>query len=92
MLKQVLVLAAALVLGALIAAGLLDRPATAQSGEGVGKIHVVAGANAFVMYETAGNQSWVAFPQANDRKFAWFPLKRLDTEQQVGVWRAGKSD
>jgi len=95
MFKQVLALTAAVVLGALVTIALVDRPASAQpaGGDGGGKFHVVAGGNAFIMYDsTGGNFSWVIFPQANDKKFAWFPIKRLETDQAVGVWRAGKSD
>jgi hypothetical protein len=95
MLKQVLALTAAVVLGGLITVALMDRPASAQAagGDSGGKMHVVASGNAFIMYDsTAGSFSWVTFPAPGDKKFAWFPIKRLDTDQQVGVWRAGKTD
>ena len=94
MFKQAAVIVGAIVLGALIVVAVMDRPASAQAagGDAVGKFQVVAAGNgAFIMYETAGPNSWVAFPAANDKKFAWFPLKRLDTDQQVQVWRLGKS-
>ena len=92
MLKQMIAVGGAVVLGALIAVAVMDRPATAQAAaDGGARVQVVAGAGAFIMYETGGNQSWVAFPQANDKKFAWFPLKRLDDEQKVQVWRLGKN-
>ena len=94
MYKQMLAIAGAVILGALIAVAFLDRPAVAQAagGDGVGKIHVVGTGSAFVMYETGGNLSWVCFPAANDKKYAWFPVKRLDTDQQVQVWKMGKSE
>ena len=94
MFKQMLAVTGAVVLGALISVAFLDRPATAQAagGEAVGKIHVVGTGTAFIMYETGGNLSWVSFPQANDKKYAWFPVKRLDTDQQVQVWKLGKGE
>jgi hypothetical protein len=95
MFKQVLVLTAAVVLGALMTVAMLDRPASAQAGgaEAAGRIHVVASGSAFIMYDSAGGTySWVAFPQAADRKFAWFPMTRLDSEAKAAVWRAGKTD
>ena len=93
MYKQMLAVAGAVVLGALIAVAFMDRPAAAQAGgDGVGKIHVVGTGSAFIMYETGGNTSWVCIPQAADKKYAWFPIKRLDTDQQVQVWKIGKSE
>jgi hypothetical protein len=92
MFKQMLAVTGAVVLGALIAVAVLDRPASAQAAnDAVGRIQVVGAGNAFIMYETGGGNSWIAFPDPKDKKFAWFPLKRLDTEQQVQVWRLGKS-
>jgi hypothetical protein len=94
MFKQTLVIAGAIVLGALIVVAVMDRPVAAQAAgdAAAGKYQVVAAGNgAFVLYDTVTNTSWVAFPAANDKKFAWFPLKRLDTDQQVQVWKLGKS-
>jgi len=93
MFKQALVIAGAAVLAALIVVAVMDRPATAQAagGDAVGKYQVVGSGSAFILYETGGPNSWVAFPVASDKKFAWFPLKRLDTDQQVQMWKVGKS-
>jgi hypothetical protein len=94
MFKQTLVIAGAIVLGALIVVAVMDRPVAAQAagGDGAGKFQVVsAGNGAFIMYESATNTSWVAFPAAGDKKYAWFPMKRLDTDQQVQIWKLGKS-
>ncbi|HUT58930.1 MAG TPA: hypothetical protein VNA25_13870 [Phycisphaerae bacterium] len=90
MFRHVLALAVAAVLGGLICALVVDRPgeALAAGGEG-GSIHVVATQSAFVMYETGGKGSWVLFPRADNRKWAWFPVKRLDSDQQVQMWRVG---
>jgi hypothetical protein len=95
MCKQVMALAAAIVLGALVSVALLDRPASAQAGggDGSGRIHVVASGNAFIMFDSAGGTfSWVAFPQIGDKKFAWFPMTRLDSEAKAAMWRVGKTD
>ncbi len=92
MFKQMLAITGAIVLGGLIAVAVLDRPASAQAaGDAVGRVHVVGAGNVFIMYETGGGNSWVAFPDPKEKKFAWFPLKRLDSDQQVQVWRLGKS-
>ena len=90
MFRHILVLSVAAVLGGLIFALVLDRPDRAlAAGGGDGGIHVVATQSAFVMYETGGKGSWVLFPQADNRKWAWFPVKRLDSDQQVQMWRVG---
>lgn len=93
MLKQVAVLTAAVVLGALLTVALLDRPASAQAaGEAAGKVQVVAGAGGFVMYDLNGTATWIVIPQAGEKKFAWFPIKRLDTDAAVQMWRTGRGE
>jgi hypothetical protein len=93
MLKQVLVLTAAVALGGLLTAALMDRPAVAQSSGDHGRFEVVASGPAFIMYDSVGgNFSWVAFPQAGDKRFAWLPMTRLDSEAKAAVWRSGKSE
>jgi hypothetical protein len=94
MFKQAFVIAGAIVLGALIVVAVMDRPVAAQAagGDAGGKFQVVAAGNgAFILYDTGGGNSWVAIPVVSDKKFAWFPIKRLDNDQQVQVWKLGKS-
>ena len=91
--KQVIAVASAAVLGLLVGALLLDRPTPVRAAgdNGGGTFHVVASQNAFVLYDTTNsNASWVLVPQATDKKHAWFPITRLDTDQKAQIWRMGK--
>ena len=93
--KQVIAVASAAVLGLLVGALLLDRPTPVRAAgdNGGGTFHVVASQNAFVLYDsTDAARSWVLIPQAADKKHAWFPVKRLDTDQAAQVWRIGKGE
>ena len=91
--KQMIAVASAAVLGLLVGVLVLDRPSPlrAAPGDNGGPFHVVASQNAFVLYDTTNsNTSWVLIPQTIDKKHAWFPITRLDTDQKAQVWRMGK--
>ncbi len=79
-----------IVLGLLVAVGLLNRApaAAAQSGQPGGQYHVVAGDKAYVLYDTTDSgKSWILFPSNESKRHAWLPIKRLDTEAQIHSWK-----
>lgn len=88
--KQIVMIVFAALLGMLVTLLIVDHPtAQAAGGAGGGAWAVIASQNGFVLIDTNDGQSWVMLPQANDKRFAWFPVDRLDTPQKVQIWRAG---
>ena len=91
--KQVLL---SIVLAGLVLAGAAvlwhrTEPALAQSG-GAGLYQVVASDEDFVLHDAGSGKCWVLLRSATGDKFAWAPVKRLDTENQATNWRLRNPD
>jgi len=85
-----LLTAGLIALGLLVAVGLLNRtpPAAAQGGRASGRYHVVANEKAFVLYDSVnGEKSWILVFKSTDKRHAWLPIKRLNSDAEVQNWR-----
>ena len=91
--RQVLMAAMLLAAGALAALAMMNltRPAVAAPGEGAGPYTVVAGSSFFVLCDTVGGKAWILLPKAEDPKFAWMPVTRLETDADVRKWKLSKT-
>ncbi len=89
--KQIIMIVFAAMLGMLVTVLIMDHPtARAAGGGGGGQYEVVASQAGFVLVDTGSSMSWVMPPPSDrERRFAWFPVERLDTQQKVQIWRAG---
>ncbi|MDY6913226.1 MAG: hypothetical protein SVT52_02040 [Planctomycetota bacterium] len=91
--KQVLLSIVLTVLVLAAAAVLWHRtePASAQSG-GAGPYQVAADDENFMLYDAGNGKCWVLLRSATGDKFAWAPVKQLDTESQATNWRLRNPD
>ena len=89
MTKKILIPAALVGLVLVVAAALWHQtePASAQLGGADGTFRVVASEKDFVLCEAGDGNCWILVRSAKGEKFAWAPIKRLDTESQVTNWR-----
>ena len=87
--KRIAAVTMAAAVGVLIGALVVDRPQPAQAAGGDGgRYQAVASQGAFVMVDTQSGTGWITFAkQVDNLKYAWFPVQRLDTKQQVQAWR-----
>ena len=76
--------------GIVLAASLISRQPTAQgqaTGQS-GRYQVVANDKAFILYDSDdSSKTWILTPADGDRKQAWMPVKRLDSDAAVNNWR-----
>ena len=84
-----LLIAAIIALGLVTAAALLNQtePASGDYSQGSGKYRVTATDKAFILYDVEDSRnSWILLPQPKQKRHAWFPVKRLDSESQLQTW------
>lgn len=84
--KSVTVLVVLSVALAAVAIFTAVRPAAALPDTPGGQFHVVANNDALILYDTSGRQSWILTPQPKQKRHAWVPIKRLDSEAEVRTW------
>ena len=78
----------ALILLSAVAVMSLVAPASADNGGSGARYHVVANDSAFVLYDTSdSSKSWILTVQGSDKRQAWLPVKRLDSETEVQNWK-----
>jgi hypothetical protein len=86
---KTLLVIAMIAIAAVVAVGIGGnlRAVAAADGDDSGRYRVVAGQGNYVLYEVPTGKSWMLVTKAGDRRFAWLPIKRLDTDVEVKTWQ-----
>ena len=88
--RQIMAAIALAALGAVLGAGLLGltRPAAASPGpEGGARYSVAAGETSYVLCETETGRTWILVPKADEPRYAWLPVTRLNSDAEVRKWQ-----